>query len=236
MAEIRHQIAIDAPPEKVYAAALATQAGLVFMVDRKDTITDHKTGGKAEFGFDKHSMVFRMTIERLDPNRQVIWDCHGDNPEWIGTTLTWTIAPADGGSLLRFTQSGWKDMTDMVAICNSTWGALMWRIKDHVEGKIRGRIGGNSDLSPRPSFTNIFSFREAPMPIHTIAQLPRQTVRHRQGQARDRGVVPMSAPRARQRQTLSSVAEGRSRARFVHFFIFEDEAAHAAPLMPARRR
>jgi hypothetical protein len=94
--------------------------------------------GKAEFGFDKHSMVFRMTIERLDPNRQVIWDCHGDNPEWVGTTLTWTISPSEDGSLLRFTQSGWKDMTDMVATCNSTWGELMYRLKDYVEGKNPG--------------------------------------------------------------------------------------------------
>jgi uncharacterized protein YndB with AHSA1/START domain len=92
MADIRHQIAIEAPPEEVYAA-LATQAGLRSWWTA-DTIADHKTGGKAEFGFDQHSMVFRMTIERLDPNRQVIWDCHGDNPEWVGTTLTWTISPA----------------------------------------------------------------------------------------------------------------------------------------------
>jgi len=53
MAEIRHQIAIEAPPEKVYAA-LATQAGLRAWWTA-DTIADHKTGGKAEFGFDTHT-------------------------------------------------------------------------------------------------------------------------------------------------------------------------------------
>jgi uncharacterized protein YndB with AHSA1/START domain len=91
MAEIRHLIAIEASPQMVYAA-LATQAGLRAWWTA-DTTADTKVGGKAEFGFDKRGMVFRMTIERLDPNRQVIWDCHGDNPEWIGTTLTWTIYP-----------------------------------------------------------------------------------------------------------------------------------------------
>ena len=136
MAEIRHQIEIEAPPQKVYAA-LATEAGLRSWWTA-DTTADTKVGGKAEFGFDKHSMVFRMTIERLDPNRQVTWDCHGDNPEWVGTTLTWTISPDEGGSLLRFTQGGWKDMTDMVATCNSTWGELMYRLKNYVEGKNPG--------------------------------------------------------------------------------------------------
>jgi hypothetical protein len=39
-----------------------------------------------------------MTIEKLDPPALVIWKCHGDNPEWVGTTLSWEIEPADGGS------------------------------------------------------------------------------------------------------------------------------------------
>jgi uncharacterized protein YndB with AHSA1/START domain len=136
MTEITHQITIEAPPQQVYAA-LATEAGLRAWWTA-DTTADTKVGGKAEFGFDKHSMVFRMTIERLEPSRQVIWDCHGDNPEWVGTTLTWTIAPEEGGSRLRFTQSGWKNMTDMVATCNSTWGELMYRLKGYVEGKNPG--------------------------------------------------------------------------------------------------
>jgi hypothetical protein len=29
-------------------------------------------------------------------------------------------------------------MTDMVATCNSTWGELMYRLKDHVEGRNPG--------------------------------------------------------------------------------------------------
>ncbi|HEV3498998.1 MAG TPA: SRPBCC domain-containing protein [Bradyrhizobium sp.] len=136
MAEIRHLISIEAPPQQVYAA-LATQAGLRSWWTA-DTTADDKAGGKAEFGFDKRGMTFRMTIEKLDPGRQVVWKCHGDNPEWVGTTLTWSIKPEGGGSLLRFTQSGWKDMTDMVATCNSTWGELMYRLKGSVEGKNPG--------------------------------------------------------------------------------------------------
>jgi len=136
MSEIRHLISIEAPPEKVYAA-LATQAGLRGWWTA-DTTSDDKAGGKAEFGFDKRGMVFRMAIAKLDSNRQVVWNCHGDNPEWVGTTLTWSVTPEGTGGLLRFTQSGWKAMTDMVATCNSTWGELMYRLKDYVEGKNPG--------------------------------------------------------------------------------------------------
>jgi uncharacterized protein YndB with AHSA1/START domain len=136
MSEIRHLISIEAPPEKIFAA-LATSKGLASWWTA-DSKADDTVGGKAEFGFDHKSVIFRMTIEKLEPGRQVVWTCHGDNPEWVGTTLTWNIEPNDGGSLLRFTQSGWKQMTDMVATCNSTWGELMYRLKASAEGKTLG--------------------------------------------------------------------------------------------------
>jgi len=136
MAEIRHLIPIEAPPQKVYGA-LAMSAGLRGWWTA-DTVADEKVDGKAEFGFEKKAMTFPMTIAALDPPRQVVWKCHGDNPEWNGPTLTWRIEPKDGGSLLRFTQSAWREMTDNVAACNSTWGELMYRLKDYVEGKNPG--------------------------------------------------------------------------------------------------
>jgi uncharacterized protein YndB with AHSA1/START domain len=136
MAEISHLIAIAAPPQKVYAAQ-ATQVGLRAWWTA-DSTADEAVGGKAEFGFGNKGAIFRMTIATLDPARQVVWNCRGDNPEWDGTRLAWTITPDGSGSLLRFTQSGWKEMTDMVASCNSTWGELMYRLKDSAEGKHPG--------------------------------------------------------------------------------------------------
>lgn len=136
MAEFKHQIPISAPAEKVYAA-LATSTGLKgwWTADSK---ADEKVGGKAEFGFDRRSVVFRMTIEKLDPGKQVAWICRGDDPEWTGTSLTWTITPEDKGSTLRFTHSGWKSVGDYFAMCNSTWGELMYRLKNYVEGRNPG--------------------------------------------------------------------------------------------------
>lgn len=96
MSEIRHLISMEAPPEKVYAA-VATSAGLVSWWTA-DSNADNTVGGNATFGSDNKSVIFRMTIEKLDPPALVIWRCHGDNPEWVGTTLSWEIEPADGGS------------------------------------------------------------------------------------------------------------------------------------------
>jgi uncharacterized protein YndB with AHSA1/START domain len=136
MGEIRHQVLIEASPAKVYAA-LATQSGLRGWWTA-DNAVDDKVGGTAEFRFEKRAAIYRMTIAARDPGREVIWLCRGENPEWNGTTLTWMIEPDGGGSRLHFTQSGWREMTDWVAMCNSTWGELMYRLKNYVEGRNPG--------------------------------------------------------------------------------------------------
>jgi uncharacterized protein YndB with AHSA1/START domain len=134
--DIKHQIPIDATPDKVYAA-LATENGLKGWWTA-DTRADEKVGGKAEFGFENHGMVFRMNIEELAPGKRVVWSCHGDHPEWDGTRLTWNISEENGATVLRFTHGDWKSMSDFCCSCNSTWGELMYRMKDYVEGRNPG--------------------------------------------------------------------------------------------------
>jgi len=136
MADLHHQIPINASPQKVYAA-LTTVRGLSgwWTADSK---IDDKAGGTAEFGFDKRGVIFRMTIEDLKPNEAVVWSCHGEHPEWRGTKLTWKISAQDGGTTLRFTHGNWEAVTDFFAICNSSWGELMYRLKDYAEGKNPG--------------------------------------------------------------------------------------------------
>lgn len=131
MADLKHQIPIDASPAKVYAA-IATESGLRswWTVDTK---MNEKVGGKAEFGFDKRGMVFRMKIDDLQPNRSVRMSCSGDHPEWAGTTLEWKIEPASDGAVLNFIHRGWRETTDFCASCNSMWGQLIFRLKAYVE-------------------------------------------------------------------------------------------------------
>lgn len=136
MVEMKHQIPIKASPSNVFAA-LATQAGLRGWWTA-DTNAEERVGGKAEFGFDRRGMVFRMRIEELAPGQRVVWSCSGDHPEWAGTTLTWEMAAHNGSTMLRFTHGGWKSFTDFYAMCNSTWGELMYRLKDYLEGKNPG--------------------------------------------------------------------------------------------------
>jgi uncharacterized protein YndB with AHSA1/START domain len=138
MADLKFVVPIAATPEKVYAA-VATQAGMRSWWTA-DAQMEEQTGGKAEFGFEKRGVVYRMTIDRLDPGRCVVMSCHGDQPEWKGTTLRWDIAESEDGSgaILRFVHGGWREVTEFCAGCNAMWGNLMFRLKDSAEGNGRG--------------------------------------------------------------------------------------------------
>ncbi len=136
MSEMRHFITIEATPKDVYAA-LTTDRGLRGWWTA-DSHIEPRVGGAAEFGFDERAAVFRMTVEELVPSKRVVWTCQGDPPEWAGTRLTWELEPGDGVTHLRFIQSGWREITDFVASCNSTWGELIYRLKDYLEGKNPG--------------------------------------------------------------------------------------------------
>jgi uncharacterized protein YndB with AHSA1/START domain len=131
MTDLLHNVPINAAPEKVYAT-IATQAGMQGWWTR-DTTMAAEVGGKAEFGFEKRGMVFRMVVDELKPSRSVRLTCSGDHPEWAGTTLEWKIEPTPAGSVLRFIHRGWREPTDFAASCNSMWGNLMFRLKTYAE-------------------------------------------------------------------------------------------------------
>lgn len=138
MVEINHQILIKESPRKVFEA-LATEAGLRQWWTA-DSSAEERVGGKAEFGFDNRGTVFRMKIEELQPGSKVVWRCYGDHPEWDGTLLTWALTPQGDGTMLRFTHSGWESLSDFCVMCNSTWGELVYRLRNHVEGRNPGPL------------------------------------------------------------------------------------------------
>lgn len=55
-------------------------------------------------------------------------------PDRLGKPIT----PTERGSGLSFSHAGWRSENEMFAICNSTWGELMYRLKGYAEGKNPG--------------------------------------------------------------------------------------------------
>ena len=136
MVDLHHQVPISASPAKVYAAISSTDGNRGWWT--ADSKVDATVGGKAEFGFDNRGMVFRMTVDKLTPGKEVAMSCQGDHPEWSGTTLTWKIGKDGDHTVLNFTHSGWKSATEFCASCNTMWGQLLFRLKGFAEGQNPG--------------------------------------------------------------------------------------------------
>jgi uncharacterized protein YndB with AHSA1/START domain len=135
MADLIHEVTIAAPAERVHAA-ITTQAGLRQWWT-SDSVAEPRVGTVAEFGFFKRKTVFRMKIEELSPQK-IVWSCVGGPEEWVGTRLTWDLSPKNGATRINFNHGNWKSPDGDYGRCNSTWGALMYRLKNCVEGKSPG--------------------------------------------------------------------------------------------------
>jgi uncharacterized protein YndB with AHSA1/START domain len=131
MVDLVHSIPVKASAAKVFAAIATTEGNRGWWT--ADSNVDSKVGGKAIFGFENKGAIFRMTVDKLIADREVVMSCHGDNPEWNGTTLSWRMTSEGDQTILRFTHSGWKSMSDFCASCNSMWGHLMFRLKAYAE-------------------------------------------------------------------------------------------------------
>jgi uncharacterized protein YndB with AHSA1/START domain len=132
MADILHQIIIEAIPSNVYST-IASRQGL------KSWWTTDVDGESEEdsilnFGFYNRSVVYKMKINKLSPYETIKWTCIGDDDEWKDTKLLWEIKQKNSAqTILSFSHTGWRSNEDYYKMCNTTWGHLMVLLKDYVE-------------------------------------------------------------------------------------------------------
>jgi uncharacterized protein YndB with AHSA1/START domain len=142
MADSMHEIPIQADPRKVYEA-WTTREGLRSWWTAGSEVSN-QVGGENVFSFDRGSVKFHFRIDEQVPGQRVLWTgVPGDlmPDEWIGTKIDVHISKLpDGRTRLRFTHAGWKSIEGAFAVCTTTWGELMYRLRDHCEGKDRGPL------------------------------------------------------------------------------------------------
>jgi uncharacterized protein YndB with AHSA1/START domain len=139
MADMLHQVYIDAPPQRVYDAISTGEGPKSWWT--ADTEAETRVGSIAVFGFFKRTTVFRMEIDELTPAKRIRWRCVDGPDEWKGTEISFELKEnPEGGTVLDFRHGGWRSRDGAYPLCNTTWGALMIRLKDYVEGKNPGPL------------------------------------------------------------------------------------------------
>ncbi len=134
MAQIKHAIVIEAPPEKVHPL-VASAPGF----SRWWAAAVTEKGGAVELSFFGGATVYRLQLTRSAEPREAEWRCVSGQ-EWNGTRLLFELAPNNAKTLLRFTHADWRSETDYFVMCTTTWGELMFRVKATAEGKGTGPL------------------------------------------------------------------------------------------------
>ncbi|MBZ5603998.1 MAG: SRPBCC domain-containing protein [Acidobacteriia bacterium] len=134
MPDIDHTLQISAAPEAVYSL-VATADGL-----RKWWAEDVSHGPETvDLGFFNRDTIYKLKLESSAAPSRAKWLVESGK-EWSGTRLIFEITPAGQGCKLRFTHAGWAAATDYFVSCNTTWGGLMFRLKDAAEGRANGPL------------------------------------------------------------------------------------------------
>ena len=141
MPDIQHSVQIAARPEIVYPL-VATAKG--FSLWWATDITERD--GAVELGFFNRSTIYRLRLRVDQSPSEVQWLCDtGD--EWNGTQLLFRSEANKSGTLLRFTHAGWRSQSDYFVACNTTWGALMYRLKGVAQGNYPGPLFLAADMA-----------------------------------------------------------------------------------------
>lgn len=128
MPDIRESIQIDAPAAKV---SQLVNSGEGFSKWWAEDVVLRPEGG--DLGFFNRATVYSLQLVRSAPS-ETEWFCQSGK-EWKGTRLRFQLTETKGQTLLRFTHADWEADTDYFVSCNTSWGALMFRIKTAAEGK-----------------------------------------------------------------------------------------------------
>jgi uncharacterized protein YndB with AHSA1/START domain len=142
MPDSLHEITIAASPKAVYDA-WTTAKGLKSWWTQDSRVAS-KVGGVHVFAFNGGEVEFHFRIDAQEPGRRVRWTglaAPKMPDEWVGTRIDVELdEPEPGQTRMRFGHLGWQSADGFYRLCNSTWGELVYRLRDFCEGKGRGPL------------------------------------------------------------------------------------------------
>jgi uncharacterized protein YndB with AHSA1/START domain len=130
MPDILHRVGVrGASPQQVYDA-LTTIDGLAAWWTEKTT-GDPAPGGVIEFRFVPGG--FDMAVAELTPAERVVWNVVDGPPEWVGTTITWTLKQEDDFTVVLFKHEGWREPVEFMHHCSTKWALFLVSLKSLLE-------------------------------------------------------------------------------------------------------
>ena len=134
MADIVHQFPIKASAQQVFQA-VSTPTGL-------DAWWTLRAAGEPEagatyelwFGADYD---WRAVLSRCVPNSEFELEMTAAQEDWLRTRVGFTLAEANGVTIVRFSHSGWPAPNEHFHISSYCWATYLRLLKRYVE---RGEV------------------------------------------------------------------------------------------------
>lgn len=137
-----HEIAVAAPAEKVFQAWTTEEGLRGWWTAGVSTPSSLQT--EYVFRFDGGNVAFHFRIEQELAGERILWrgvDGPGMPPEWVGTQIDVRLSRgSDGRTRMQFAHRDWQTTEGFYCVCNTTWGELMYRLRDWCEGQPRGPL------------------------------------------------------------------------------------------------
>jgi uncharacterized protein YndB with AHSA1/START domain len=146
-----HEITIAAPAKKVFEAWTTDEGLRAWWTS--DTTAPRKPGDDYVLRFGGN-VAFHFRVDEEVAGARVAWrgvEGPGMPAEWIDTRIDVRItAAADGRTRMQFAHRNWKSIEGAYCPCNTTWGELVYRLRDWCEEHPRGPLFASSSTNVPP--------------------------------------------------------------------------------------
>lgn len=130
MPDIRHLVFIKSSADNIYSAITTKEGIAAWWSPHNNAKNEVGFTFRISFGGDYYKEI---RIKELKPNEYVEWEITHAHPEWLNTTVTFSITIKNGKSELRFGHNNWSDYTDLFAQCTHDWGVFLEYLKEYCE-------------------------------------------------------------------------------------------------------
>jgi len=123
-------IEIETTAHRLFEALTTDQGIAAWWTEAK---TQPTVGAINQFAFGQGTVTFR--VEKLERDTAVGWSAENVPPDWKGTRVLFELSDSAGSGLvtLRFSHTGFKTTTPVVAFTNYAWAQFLRSLKLFLE-------------------------------------------------------------------------------------------------------
>lgn len=131
MVAIVEERIIETAPENVFNALTKSDEMTRWWAD--EARVQPEVGSIGEFRFRPPAGVLQFEVAELEQDKKVSWLSRQGPPHWDGTSVTWQIAPVQGGTRVVFTHEGFAKKDKPYEQTRANWIYFLDSLKSYLE-------------------------------------------------------------------------------------------------------